>query len=97
MVGLLGGLGAFLADAGVLPSALLVWRLTVSELERAIVGERPSLRRGPGRWEPFVADVVRSRGIHEKGTPVSPGIAAGHTHPLGELRAMGRPAPRTCS
>ena len=94
VVGLVRGLGAFLAAAGVLPSAALVWRLTVSELEHAIEGGRPTLRRGPGRWEPFVADVVRSRGVHATGTPVSPGVAAGHLHPLRELRAIGRPAPR---
>lgn len=94
VVGLILGLGVFLVDAGVLPSDSLVWRMTVSELERAIGGDRPSLRRGPGRWEPFVADVVRSRGLHSTGTAVSPGIAAGHLHPLRELRAMGRPAPR---
>jgi len=94
VIGLVLGLGAFLTDAGVLPSALLVSRLTVSELEGAIAGDRPPLRRGPGRWEPFVADVVRARGIHAMGTPVSPGIAAGHLHRLRELRAMGRPSPR---
>jgi len=91
---LVQGLGAFLADAGVLPSVSLIWRLTIPELERAIAGDRPPLRRGPGRWEPFVADVVRARGIHVTGTPVTPGIAAGHLHPLHELRAMGRPGPR---
>lgn len=94
VVGLARGVGAFLADAGVLPSAFLVWRLTSSELERAIAGARPSLRRGPGRWEPFVADVVGSRGLGSTGIPVSPGIAAGHLHPLRELRAIGRPGPR---
>jgi phosphohistidine swiveling domain-containing protein len=94
VVGLLRGVGAFLADAGVIPSASLIWRLPVSELERAISGDRPSLRRGPGRWEPFVADVVRSRGLHATGTPVSPGIAAGRPHLLRELRAIGHPGPR---
>jgi phosphohistidine swiveling domain-containing protein len=94
VVGLLLGVGAFLADARVLPSALLVWRLTVSEIERAVAGDRPSLRRGPGRWEPFVADVVRSRGLHASGTPVSPGIGAGRHFPLRGLRGMGRPGPR---
>ena len=94
VVDLLQGVGAFLAGAGVLPSAFLVWRLSVPELERAIAGEPPALRRGPGRWEPFVADVVRARGIHATGTPVTPGIAAGHPHRLRELRAMGRPGPR---
>ena len=94
VVGLLLGLGAFLADARVLPSASLVWRLTVPELEHAISGDRPPLRRGPGRWEPFVADVVRSRGLHARGTPVSSGIAAGHPHRLRELRAIGRTGPR---
>jgi phosphohistidine swiveling domain-containing protein len=94
VVGLVRGVAAFLAEAGFLPSPLLVWRLTASELERAIAGERPSLRRGPGRWEPFVADVVRARGVHTTGRPVSPGIAAGQLHPLRELRAMGRPGLR---
>jgi hypothetical protein len=94
VVGLIRGLGNSLADAGVLPSATLVWRLTVPELERAISGDRPSLRRGPGRWEPFVADVARARGLQATGTPVSPGIAAGHLHALRELRAIGRPGPR---
>jgi phosphohistidine swiveling domain-containing protein len=94
VVALIHGLGAWLADAGILPSGSLVWGLTVSELERAVAGTRPPLRRGPGRWEPFVADVVRARGVHATGRPVSPGIAAGHLHPLRELRAMGRPAPR---
>lgn len=94
VVGLARGVGAFLADAGVLPSASLVWRLTASELEHAIAGERPSLRHGPGRWEPFVADVVRSRGLHTTGTPVSQGIAAGRPHRLRELRAIGRTGPR---
>lgn len=94
VVGLLRGLGALLTDRGVLPSALLVWRLTVSEIERAIAGARPSLRHGTGRWEPFVADVVRSRGLHATGTPVSPGIAAGRPRPLRELRAIGHPGPR---
>ena len=94
VVGVARGVGAFLADAGVLPSPRLVWRLTALELERAIAGARPSLRRGPGRWEPFVADVVRSRGLHTTGTPVSPGIAAGRPHRLRELRAIGRTGPR---
>ena len=94
VVGLVRGVGAFLAAEGILPSALLVWRLTNSELERAIEGDRPPLRRGPGRWEPFVADVVRSRGLNAMGIPVSPGIAAGHLHPFRELRAMGHPGPR---
>jgi phosphohistidine swiveling domain-containing protein len=94
VVGLARGVGAFLADAGVLPSAGLVWRLTASELDGAIAGVRPALRRGPGRWEPFVADVVRSSGRDATGTPVAPGIAAGGLHELRELHAIGRPGPR---
>ena len=94
LVGLLRGVGALLADARILPSADLVWRLTVSEIVEAIAGARPSLRHGPGRWEPFVADVVRSRGLHATGTSVAPGIAAGRPHLLRELRAIGHPGPR---
>jgi phosphohistidine swiveling domain-containing protein len=94
VVGLLRGVGAFLAGAGVLPAPSLVWRLTVSEIERAIRGDRPVSRRGPGRWEPLVADVVRARGLHATGTPVSPGVGAGHAHVLQELRGIGHPGPR---
>jgi phosphohistidine swiveling domain-containing protein len=94
VVGLARGVGAFMADAGVLPSPSLVWGLTAQELERAIGGARPSLRRGPGRWEPFVADVVRACGRDATGIPVSSGIAAGRLHELRELRAIGRPGPR---
>jgi hypothetical protein len=94
VVGLARGVGVSLADAGVLPSPSLVWGLTASELVHAVVGARPSLRRGPGRWEPFVADVVRARGREATGVPVSPGVAAGRLHELRELRAIGRPGPR---
>jgi phosphohistidine swiveling domain-containing protein len=94
VVALVRGVGALLAGAGALPSPRLVWGLTALELESAIAGARPSLRRGPGRWEPFVADVVRSCGRDAKGIPVSPGIAAGRLHELRELRAIGRPGPR---
>jgi phosphohistidine swiveling domain-containing protein len=94
VVGLARGVGVFLADAGVLPSSSLIWGLTALELERAIDGARPSLRRGPGRWEPFVADVVRACGRDATGIPVSSGIAAGRLHELRELRTIGRPGPR---
>lgn len=90
LVGLVGGVGLTLTDAGGLPSATLVWRLSDEELDRAIEGGRVSLRRGPDRWEPFVADVVRTRGHGSMGTPVAPGVAAGRPHHLRELRAIGR-------
>jgi phosphohistidine swiveling domain-containing protein len=94
VVGLVRGLGEELARAGVLPSPLLVWRLTGPEIERAILGTRPVLRSGPGRWEPFVADVVRARGRGWRVTPASPGIGAGRPHVLRDLRAIGRSGPR---
>jgi phosphohistidine swiveling domain-containing protein len=94
LVGLVGGVGVTLTDAGELPSATLVWRLSDEELDRAIEGGRVSLRRGPDRWEPFVAEVVRSRGHGSMGTPVAPGVGAGRLHHLRELRAMGRPGAR---
>ena len=94
IVGLVRGVGELLADSGLLPSARLVWRLTGSELDRAIAGTRPVLRTGPGRWEPFVADVVRSRGRGSQAVPVSPGIGAGRLRPLRALRTLGRPGPR---
>jgi phosphohistidine swiveling domain-containing protein len=94
VVGLVRGVGELLASDGILPSARLVWRLTGSELDRAIAGARPVLRSGPGRWEAFVADVVRSRGHGSPAVPVSPGIGAGRLRPLRALRTLGRPGPR---
>jgi phosphohistidine swiveling domain-containing protein len=94
IVGLVRGAGELLAATGLLPSARLVWRLTGAELGRAIAGARPVLRSGPGRWEPFVADVVRSRGRGVPAVPVSPGIGAGRLSPLRALRTLGRPGPR---
>jgi hypothetical protein len=94
VVSLIEGVAAFLAHADTLPSASIVWRLSAAELERAITGARPIPRRGPGRWEPFVADVVRSRGIEVSGTPVSGGLGAGSLHPVRTLRSIGRPGSR---
>jgi phosphohistidine swiveling domain-containing protein len=94
VVALLGGVGKLLAGTGLLPSPLLVWSLTGGELDRAIAGQPPALRSGPGRWEPFVADVVRARGHASHATAVSPGIGAGRLRPLPDLRTIGRPGPR---
>jgi hypothetical protein len=91
---LVAGLGHALADRGLLPSAALVWRLTVDELDGAVAGRAPALRRGPGRWEPFVAEVVRTRGKTRPGTPAAGGVAAGRVHRVLDLRGIGRPGPR---
>jgi phosphohistidine swiveling domain-containing protein len=94
IVELVRGVGDVLAATGLLPAARLVWRLTGPELDRAIAGARPVLRSGPGRWEPFVADVVRSGGRGSQAVAVSPGIGAGPLRPLRGLRTLGRPGPR---
>ncbi len=94
IVGLVRGMGELLAAERLLPSARLVWRLTGSELDRALAGGRPVLRSGPGRWEPLVAEVVRSRGARSQAAPVSPGIGAGRLRLLRALRSLGRPGPR---
>jgi phosphohistidine swiveling domain-containing protein len=94
VVAIVRGAGELLVGAGLLPSAVLVWRLTGPELDRAIAGDRPALRNGPGRWEPFVADVLRSRGRVSQATPVSPGVGAGRLRVVPELRTIGRPGPR---
>jgi hypothetical protein len=94
IVALVRAAGELLAGSGFLPEPSLVWRLTGSELDRAIAGRRPALRHGPGRWEPFVAEVVLGRGRHVRGAPVSPGIGAGPLHHLSDLRSLGRPGPR---
>jgi hypothetical protein len=74
---------------------LLIWRLTREELDRAIAGTPPALRSGPGRWEPFVAEVVCARGRGTRAAAVSPGAGAGPLHPLPDLRSIGRPGPRS--
>ncbi len=94
IIGLVRAAGEFLADAGVLPSPLLIWRLTREEVDRAVAGLPLVLRSGPEHWEPFVADVVLARGRGLPAVPVSPGIGAGSLHPLRDLRSIGTPSPR---
>jgi phosphohistidine swiveling domain-containing protein len=94
LLGTIDGLGQELAGRGALPAAATVWRLTDQELQRAVAGERPALRRGPGRWEPFVVDVVRARGTPIDGTPAASGVGAGQAHVVRKLGALGRPGPR---
>ena len=94
IVGLVRAVGELLGGAGLLPSPQLIWRLTGEEVDRAIAGMPPALRIGPGRWEPFVAEVVRARGHGSQAVPVSPGIGAGGLHRLRRLRSLDRPVPR---
>jgi hypothetical protein len=95
VVGLIDGVGAALAEAGVLPAAALVWRIPRDELDPAIAGAPVTLRRGPDRWEPFVAEVALVRGRPCAGTPVAGGVGAGTLHPVRRLRGIGRPGPRS--
>jgi hypothetical protein len=101
VIGLVRIVGERLTAAGVLPSPLLIWRLTAEELDRAIAGTPPALRSGPGRWEPFVVEVVRARGRGTRAAVVAPGVGAGTLHPLSDLRALfdlrsiGHPGPRS--
>ena len=94
IVGLVRAVGELLAGAGLLPSPQLVWRLTGEEVDRAIAGTPPALRSGPGRWEPFVAEVVRARGRGSHAVPVAPGIGAGRVRPVRRLRSLDRPGSR---
>jgi PEP-utilising enzyme, mobile domain/Pyruvate phosphate dikinase, AMP/ATP-binding domain len=94
VIGLIAGIGTTLTRRGVLPSADVIWRLSRDDLTSALDGRAPRLRRGPGRWEPFVVGVVTARGSSAIGLPVAPGIGAGPLHRLSELRAIGRPGPR---
>ena len=94
VIGLVRMVGDSLAGAGVLPSSSLIWRLTGEEVDSAIAGTPPVLRSGPGRWEPFVAEVIRARGHGFRAVPMSPGVGAGRLHPLRDLRSLGRPGPR---
>lgn len=95
VLGLAEGLGRALADAGALSRAGLVWRLTLGELQRTVrTGTAPPERLGPGRWEPFVADVVAGNGRALLGTPIVPGVGAGRLHVLRTGAAGSRPEPR---
>lgn len=95
VLGLLAAIGERLAAEGRLPSPALVWRLTPDELERAIAGAPAPVRRGPDRWEPFVAEVVRTRGREVVGLVVQGGIGAGPANVVGGLADALRPAPRS--
>jgi phosphohistidine swiveling domain-containing protein len=86
--------GEALATRGALPSGSLVWRHTVKELECLIAGGLVAPRRGPDRWEPFVAEVIRARGRRTEGTGVVGGIGAGRAHIVPSLGSIGRPSPR---
>ena len=87
--------GERLAREGRLPAAPLLWRLTPDEVTLALRGAVAPIRRGPDRWEPFVAHVVRSRGTAVKATPVSPGMGAGPAHRVEHLGGALRPVPRS--
>lgn len=81
----LAAVGDRLVNDGRLPAAALVWRLTSEEVAGALGGSRAPIRRGPDRWEPFVAEVVRARGRATLGTPVSAGIGAGRSYVVDRL------------
>jgi phosphohistidine swiveling domain-containing protein len=87
--------GERLVHDGRLPAAPFVWRLTPDEVALALRGAVAPIRRGPDRWEPFVAEVVRSRGTAVTATPVSPGVGAGPAHRVERLSGALRPVPRS--
>lgn len=94
LLGLVRGLGEALARARLLPHPSLLLRVEPGGLAHAIArGERPIVRRGPDRWEPFVADVVRSAGGGHRGDPAAGGIAAGRLQIIAGPGAA-RPHPR---
>jgi phosphohistidine swiveling domain-containing protein len=87
--------GERLVHDGRLPAAPLVWRLTPDEVALALRGAAAPVRRGPDRWEPFVAEVVRSRGTTVTATSVSPGVGAGPVYRVERLSGAFRPVPRS--
>jgi phosphohistidine swiveling domain-containing protein len=95
VVGLVAGVGEALATSGAIPAPELVWQLTVEEVEAALAGRRPTLRRGPDRWEPFLLEVAFARGAVAEGAAVAGGVGAGRLHLVPELRSIGRPGPRS--
>jgi len=95
LAGLMEGLGRSLTEAGSLTHPDLVWRVSPADLERSVrrPGYRPSVPRGPDRWEPLIAAVVCADGAVAEGVGASPGVGAGRAHPL--VSGAGRPAPRS--
>lgn len=95
LLGLVAGIGRALAARGRPAGAELVWRLPPEELDRAAgSGELGPERRGPDRWEPFVAAVVAANGAMHGGAPASPGIGAGRVRILRGPDPGWRPGPR---
>jgi phosphohistidine swiveling domain-containing protein len=94
VLGLIAGVGTALAEGGFLPSPVLVWRHSARELDALMAGGPAAVRRGPDRWEPFVAEVVQARGRVWTGRTVVGGVGAGRAHEVSSLRSIGRPGPR---
>ncbi|HEY4607173.1 MAG TPA: PEP-utilizing enzyme [Acidimicrobiia bacterium] len=57
--------------------------------------DRMVIRRGAGRWEPFIASVVLARGIHHRGTIASNGVGAGVRCDVGHPDDLDRFSPRS--
>lgn len=96
LLALIHGIGKELTERGVLASVEQVWRLTVEELASAVEpgGRLPPDRRGPGRWDPFVFEVARTRGHAYEGAAVAPGVGAGRLRLLDGPEAVRRPGAR---
>lgn len=89
LLGLVTGVGATLVTRGMLPSTAAVWRLSAHELDHALNGRRPALRRGADRWQPFLAEVVAARGRGATGTPAARGVGVGRMRLTSGLRPTG--------
>jgi hypothetical protein len=87
VVGLIDGVGVTLASSGLLTHPSEVWRLSRRELLDAISSRSsPPVRTAVTRWEPFVADIVRSAGVQRRGLSVVPGVGTGALHPIRLVR-----------
>jgi phosphohistidine swiveling domain-containing protein len=95
VLALASGIGRRLESRGLVPDPETMWRLTETELKRAIVdGIAPPIRLGPDRWEPFVFELVAAAGLPSSGAPASPGIGAGRLRVLTGSPGEPRPGPR---
>lgn len=93
LLGLVAAAGDAMVERGLLPHRDFAWRCPLEELEAGLrTGLRPTLRRGPDRWEPFVAGVVEAVGLRHEGRPAAPGTGAGRLRRL--EGPWSRPGPR---
>ncbi len=97
LLGLIAGLRLEMTDRGVVPDPDRAWHLDLEQIEAVLGGAdfKPSLRAGPGRWEPLIAAVAMAAGVSTTGTPAADGLGAGRKAAVGGPTEADRFTPRS--